>query len=137
MAARKRNWNEGTPVRYKGKIARVARGVYIDPDDAKKATEAQADSWERGSEIYKEVRKIAKNVMESPDFAVPPALRAPYYAFAQKYYRDVMVLGMDEGVVRAYLEARMPGLDGAVLDEIITRLKREIPAPVPRAAERA
>jgi len=137
MAARKRNWNEGTPVRYKGKVARVHRGVYIDPEDARRATETQSDSWERGAVIYKKVREVAKKVMESSDFPVAPAMRAPYYAFAQKWYKDVIVLGIDDGVVRAYLEARIPGLDGGVLDEIIARLRREVPAEVPRPAERA
>ena len=136
MPSRKRNWNEGTPVRYKGKVARVARGVYIDPDDAREAAEAQSSSWERGAEVYKKVRAIAKRVMDRVA-PVAPALRAPYYGYIQAWYKHVMVLGKPEDAVRVFLDATFPGLDGAVIDAIIEEIRKEVPPEVPAPAERA
>jgi len=137
MAARKRNWNQGTPLRYRGKIERVNRGIYINPEVAERVSEAQARSWESGAGVYKKIREVAKDVMSRQDTFVTPAMRAPYYASVQKYYKDVVVLGKNPDVVRAYIEETFQGLDFGIFDAIIDALTGAGVMPVLRPAERA
>ena len=122
MATRKRNWNAGTPIRYRGKIKRIMRGVYIDPEDASEVAEAQTSSWLAGAEVYRKVRQIAKTVMDSEDFAVSPGARAQYYAYMQKFYKEVVERGLPEDRVRGYLDVLFPDVRPEVIDEIISRV---------------
>ena len=137
MAARKRNWNKGTPLRYRGKVERVARGVYVDPEVARRVAEAQTDSWQTGAGVYKEIRAVAKAVMSKEDTYVAPPMRAPYYAAIQKFYKDVVVLGKDVNAVRAYIETSFPGLDMGVFDAIVDELTGAGLMPLLKPAERA
>ncbi len=137
MVSRKRNWNSGTPLRYRGKIERVNRGIYVNPEVAERVSEAQARSWESGSGIYKKIREVAKDVMSREGTFVSPAFRAPYYAAVQKYYKDVVVIGKEPGAVRTYIETSFPGLDFGVFDAIIDALTGVGILPQLRPAERA
>lgn len=137
MAGRKRNWNILTPDRYKGKVERTNRGVYINPATAEEVAEKQTQVWQAGSEPYRRLREIAKRVMESSDFHVTPSARAPYYAYLQKWYKEVIVIGLDEGNVEAFLSEKFPDLRAEVIDEVKRRIRGEVGVEVQRAAERA
>jgi len=136
MPGRKRNWNINTPIRYQMKVERVLRGVSPRPELAEVAAENQTKVWESGSSIYKQIRAIAKDVMSKPDTFVNPAARAQYYAAIMHYYKEVMVLGVDPGAVRAVLESKFVGMDFRIFDAILDALTGA-GVPVRRPAERA
>jgi len=137
MPARKRNKNDLTKPRYVGKILRVMRGIIPDPDLALEMAKTQGDIWESGSAEYFKLRKIAMEVMDSPEHFVPSVERAMYYACIQELYKEVFVRGRDFDTVRAYLVDKYPNVDFEVVDAImVARLGREqyaYPRPVRRA----
>lgn len=137
MAGRKKNWNEGTPLRYKGKVHRVNRGIYLDPDIAEMVTERQASAWQSGAGLYHRIRMIAKDVMSKEDTYVSPPARVQYYAAVQKFYKDVVVMGKDEDAVRRYIEVSFPELDMGVFDAIIDALTGAQIMPRLKPAERS
>jgi hypothetical protein len=136
MAGRKRNWNINTPIRYQMKVERVLRGVSPRPELAETAAENQTKVWESGSSLYRQIRLIAKDVMSREDTFVNPAARAQYYAAVMHYYKEVMVLGVDPGAVRAVIESKFAGMDFRIFDAILDALTGA-GVPVRRPAERA
>jgi hypothetical protein len=122
MPGRKRNWNAGTPLRYRMKVARVLRGIATTPEIAEQLADVQTRVWEGGSALYRQIRAIAKDVMSKPDTFVSPAARAQYYAAISFYYKQVMVLGKSPDAVRAYLEASFENVDFRIFDAILDAL---------------
>lgn len=116
MAGRKRNWNTGTPFRYRVKAYRV---FYRDlPEDlAKAAAEAQTLDWALGSGVYKNLRSLIKGVLTMEK--IPGSWRAPYYRLGQKLYKITLEKGQD--AARSELDRLLseePQYDAAVAERI-------------------
>jgi len=137
MAGRKKNWNPNTVSRYHGKVLRVSKGIIPDEELAKRIAETQTDSWEEGSSLFRKIRAIAKEVMDDPATYVNPAFRVPYYAYIQKYVKDVMILRMPEQVVRQYLNEKFKGVDENIINAIISRIKGEALGEEVKAQQRS
>ncbi len=137
VAGKKKNWNRGTVPRYHGKALRVQMGIIPDPDVAREIAQAQTESWMSGSELYHKIRSIAGSVMDSRDNFVPAPFRAPYYAFVEEYYKEVVQRRIDADTVFNYLLAKYRGVNEGVVRAILEALASELPEFGPLPSKRA
>jgi len=137
MAGKKKNWNEGTELRYLGKALRVQMGIIPDPEVAKQIAEAQTRAWRRGAGKYKDLRAIAGSIMDTNDAFVPAPFRAPYYAFVEEYYKEVVERKINPDDTYRYLLAKYNEVDEAKIRAILEAMASQVTefGPLPSKRE--
>lgn len=102
MVAKKKIATELSLIRYKAKIAEYMLRDKVHLESKLQQLNEQFKAWVAGFKRYVTVRRIISTVISN----VPPSARAPYYAYGQQYFSEVIERGLDRDIVIRQIKSK-------------------------------